>query len=104
MSGPKLDPSDTLVDRVAVKVEQRTPTSRWIENGLAVVGIAQAALYGTVEALNHAGISLGSCTPSSGFPWITLVIFVGCVLPKTVGRASAGKVWELIGGRIGSKS
>jgi hypothetical protein len=35
---------------------------------------------------------------------VTLVIFIGCVLPKTVGRATAGKVWELLGGRIGNKS
>jgi hypothetical protein len=82
--------------------DQPAPASRRIENALALVGIAQAALYGTIEALKEAGWQMGPCQTNGGIPWVTLAVFVGCVLPKTLGRATAGKIWEkipLIGGK-----
>lgn len=101
MSDDKLSETG-IADRVAVKIEQRSPAGRHIENVLAIVGIAQAALYGTLEALRHNGISFGDCTPATGIPWVTVLIFMGCVAPKTLGRATAGKLWEkipIIGGK-----
>jgi hypothetical protein len=92
----KDDLSDTALDRVAVKLEQRSPASRHIENALAIAGILQACLYGTLEALRHNGISFGQCEPTEGIPWVTVLIFMGCVAPKTLGRATAGKLWEKI--------
>lgn len=97
------DLSETMVERAVVRVQQRSNTSRNIENGLALVGIAQAGLYGTLEALARSGFTLGACKPNSGIPWVTLAIFSGCVLPKTVGRASAGKAWSLFAGIAGKR-
>lgn len=71
--------------------------SRWVEDSLAVVGIAQAALYGTMEALARGGFLKHAEHP--GFPWVTVIIFAGCVLPKTLGRATAGRVWDAIAKR-----
>lgn len=68
--------------------------SRWIEDALAVVGIAQAALYGTMEALARGGFL--EHAEHAGFPYVTMAILAVCVLPKTVGRATAGKVWDAI--------
>lgn len=100
---PKSDPGVTgIAEQVAVKLEQRSPASRHIENALAVAGIAQALLYGTLESLAHSGIRFGTCESPSGIPWITVMIFMGCVAPKTLGRATAGKLWEkipIIGGK-----
>lgn len=81
-----------------------TEKSRHIENALAIAGILQALLYGTLEALRHAGISFGKCEPADGIPWVTVMIFAGCVAPKTLGRATAGKVWDVVAGRFGGKS
>lgn len=74
--------------------------SRWIENVLAIVGIAQAALYGTMEALARGGFLTHS--EHAGFPWVTIIIFAGCVLPKTLGRATAGRVWDALASKVGS--
>lgn len=75
------------------------PKSRLIEDILAVAGIVQAMFYGTIEGLTRAGI-LGH-NEHAGFPWVTTIIFLGCVLPKTVGRMTAGKIWETLGARFG---
>ena len=94
--------SDTQIDRAVERVQRQSPTSRHIENGLAIAGLFQAMLYGTIEALAHAGIRLGPCAAPEGFPWVTLCIFAGCVAPKTLGRATAGKLWEklpIVGGK-----
>jgi hypothetical protein len=91
------DFSDTKMERLAVKIEQRSsPASRHIENALAIAGIIQALLYGTLEALRHNGIAFGKCEAPDGIPWVTVLIFMGCVAPKTLGRATAGKLWEKI--------
>lgn len=73
---------------------------RWIENILAIVGILQAALYGTMEALARGGFL--PHTEHPGFPWVTVIIFAGCVLPKTLGRATAGRVWDAVAARFGA--
>lgn len=96
--------SETAVERIAVRVQERGAASRYIENGLAIVGILQAGLYGTLEALASVGWRLGKCEAETGFPWITAFILGVCVLPKTVGRATAGKVWETLGAIVGRKA
>jgi len=40
-------------------------------------------------------------TASAGFPWETGALMLLLILPKTVGRASAGKVWEILAGKLG---
>lgn len=82
------------------KVGQPTH-SRRLEDWGMIVGIAQAALYGVAEFLIHIGV----VTPkSTGIPWMTIALFFGCVLPKTLGRATAGKIWEIIASRFGGKA
>jgi hypothetical protein len=96
-----------IIERVEARMEQResrTPHSRLIEDIGFIVGIVQAMLYGTLEALRHSGVVFGKCEAETGFPWITVIIFIGCVLPKTVGRATTGKIWEFAAGRLGAKS
>lgn len=72
--------------------------SRFIEDFLAIVGILMAVFYGAMEALARGGFVTHN--EHAGFPWITAIVFLGCVLPKTVGRMTAGKVWEAIGSRV----
>ena len=100
MTEPKL--TETMVERAVEKVQRQSSASRHIENGLAIAGIVQALLYGTLESLAHSGIKFGACEAPQGIPWITVMIFAGCVAPKTLGRATAGKLWEklpIIGGK-----
>ena len=105
MTDPKLTETQMAdLDAMRADFKQRGGgAGRWIENALALAGIAQACLYGTLEALRSVGYSLGECKPDTGIPWVTLSILFACVLPKTVGRATAGKAWESIAGLIGRK-
>lgn len=93
---PPEDMSATMAEDLKAMREQfkQGRTSRRVEDALAIVGILQAVAYGTVESLAAAGWRFGACAPATGFPWITAIIFLGCVLPKTLGRATAGKIWE----------
>jgi hypothetical protein len=100
-----------VVERVVEAIEAKqgvsTPAershSRMIEDMLAFAGILQALFSGTLEALTRAGFKFGDCPTDHSFPWVTVIIFLGCVLPKTVGRASAGAVWKAIADKLGSK-
>lgn len=97
---PHVDLSETMVERAVERIQIRHPerntAGRHIENALAIAGTAQVALYGTLEALSRSGYMLGTCKPSTGVPWVTLAFFFGAVLPKTVGRATAGKIWGVL--------
>lgn len=78
---------------------------RRAENTLAYIGAAQALLAGTLESLAHAGVRFGSCPPIpehwwSHVPWFNVTILLVCVLPKTIGRMSAGKVWEALANKV----
>ena len=74
---------------------------RRAENVLAYAGAAQAVFAGVLESLVRAGFRLGAGDAVSGVPWVNLAILGVCVLPKTVGRATAGRVWDAIAGRFG---
>lgn len=102
---PKDPLSETQVERIAVKIEQReaaTPRSRIVEDILAFAGIIQALFYGGMEALRSAGFKLGDCPTEHSFPWVTIAILAICVAPKTVGRATAGKAWAGLAGMLPS--
>lgn len=77
--------------------------SRWIEDIGFFVGILQALFYGALEALRSAGFKLGDCPTDHPFPWVTIIIFLGCVAPKTLGRATTGRIWQAIGDKLGAK-
>jgi hypothetical protein len=74
--------------------------SRKIENWLAVLGGVIAAAYVVgVEILPAVLHSLGKAGAPGDheFPWGVVILVAALVLPKTVGRATAGKVWEVLG-------
>jgi hypothetical protein len=57
------------------------------------------------ESAARIGLKVGECAYDSNFPWGLVVLVCALVLPKTLGRATAGKVWSFVGSRIsGSKS
>lgn len=68
--------------------------SRQLEDAAFIVAIVIAALFGVGEFLIHIGI----VTPPEhrDFPYMTLILFVGCVLPKYLGRATMGQIWIII--------
>jgi hypothetical protein len=55
--------------------------------------------------MGRLGIAFGPCVSHDhGFPWGQLVTGAILVLPKTVGRATSGRIWEKIAGIMpGSK-
>lgn len=77
--------------------------SRFLEDFAFVVAILQAIGYGVAEMLGEQGVRLGRCEANEGFPYVTIVLFLGCVAPKMLGRATAGKIWERIPFLGGSK-
>lgn len=78
--------------------------SRAVEDFLAILGgLIVAGYVVTVEMLPQICYTMGKCLVehrSSGVPWGVLVLVAACVLPKTLGRVSAGKVWEILGSRL----
>lgn len=68
--------------------------SRTIENVGFLAAVLIAVLYGLAEAASRVGVSLGECGHSHGIPWGLAIISGALVLPKTVGRATAGRIWE----------
>lgn len=61
---------------------------RTIENIAFGVGVALLAFAGIREALGMG--------PAS-FPWVTFIAASVLVAPKMLGRATAGRVWDLLG-------
>lgn len=86
---------DELAKRLNEKHAHR---GRNVEDIAMYVGLVQAALYGFVEALVFLLRSLGKIPDGPHpFPWVTMALFLGCILPKTVGRATAGRIWTGLG-------
>lgn len=78
--------------------------SRWIEDLGAIIGVLIGAAYVVgVEIFPQACYSIGRCPnapQAHPFPYGVLFIVTACILPKTVGRMTAGKVWESIGTKL----
>lgn len=71
-------------------------TSRRLEDIGFLVAILTGAGYAVVESVARLkGI------PETGFPWGMFIMQAVSALPKTIGRLSAGKIWEAISTRIG---
>lgn len=66
---------------------------RMVENIGFLGGALVAVLYGTAEAAQQAGL-LQNPAHSRGIPWGLVIIVGALVLPKTLGRATAGKIWQ----------
>ena len=81
--------------------------SRVLEDVGFVVGLLMMVGYvGLVEILPALCHALGKCQNAPAdtpFPWVVVTMAALCVAPKMIGRASAGKVWESLAGRLGKK-
>ncbi len=91
-----MDPNESLVGRTLGTVRG----SRALENA----AFALAVLLGTayvifVEILPAIGWRLGEADHVHNFPWGLFAILTLLVAPKTVGRATAGKVWDRVASR-----
>lgn len=107
MTNPKPDLSATQIERVAVAIEQRAPANprhRWLEDLGFIIAILMMITYGAAETLSSLGWRLGTCAVETRIPWVTLALAFMCILPKTVGRATTGKLWDAIAGRLGAKT
>lgn len=76
-----------------------TQHSRRLED----VGFLAAVLTGTGYAVIESIARLKGI-PEVGFPWGMFIMQAVMALPKMIGRMSAGKIWEAIATKIGSKS
>jgi len=75
------------------------PVHRWVENGLAVLGGLVLAATAVAEAWQ---IYQGNV---SGFhvPWANVLVGLALVVPKTIGRATAGQIWSIVAERFTKK-
>lgn len=89
-------------------VNGNNKVSRIIENGLAILGGLLAGGYVVgVEIFPQVCYAIGKCAnaPSDQqFPWGVVLTVAACVAPKTLGRMTAGKLWEGIASKFGGKS
>lgn len=77
--------------------------SRLIEDVGFLVAVLLVGAYGAVEVGVHAGL-LHPEVHDHSIPW-PMVIGVGAlILPKTLGRASAGRIWGIALTRFGRRS
>ena len=68
--------------------------ARHVEDWGLVVGLFIATLYSVGEFV----VYMGLVTPPAerDFPYMTVIMFLGCVLPKMLGRATTGQVWIIL--------
>lgn len=78
--------------------------SRLLEDIGFAAAIALGVIYGVAEALARVGVRLGPHAPDTSFPWGLLIVMTILAAPKTLGRATAGRIWDVIAGRIGPRS
>jgi predicted DCC family thiol-disulfide oxidoreductase YuxK len=105
---PKKGPGlDTIAEAVAVKIEHRhgvAEKGRQAENVSLYFGLGVAALGVLVESAKNLGLVKGAVCAEHWWqmiPWFNLSVLVVCVLPKMVGRATYGKIWENLSSRFG---
>lgn len=76
--------------------------SRKVEDYGLIVAFGLGACYGLSEIVVHAVVSLGvRPRVDAPFPWIIVMFFLGCILPKTLGRATTGSVWIILAQAVG---
>lgn len=74
-----------------------TPFSRKVEDGAFIVAIVLVSLWGLVAIAKSA--SLLPQTPDQAFPWELVILVSSLIVPKTIGRATAGRIWDKLPGR-----
>lgn len=71
--------------------------ARALEDIGFAAAILIAVLYGIAETLSRLGLCpfVDRCAATSpSFPWGLAITQLSLVLPKTLGRATAGKIWS----------
>ena len=76
------------------------PIHRFVETFAFVGGVLLLMTYMVVEILHAAGVRLGSQPTDEGFPWGTMISASLLVAPKMIGKATAGRAWSKITGRV----
>jgi hypothetical protein len=74
--------------------------SRILEDVGFGAAILLGVIYGVAEALARVGVRIGEHAPDASFPWGLLIVMAVLAAPKTVGRASAGRVWDAVAGML----
>lgn len=74
---------------------------RWVEDFGFLAAVLIAFLYGAAESASVLGFCRGPCNIDHPFPWGLLLILLTLALPKVLGRATAGEIWQSIAGRFG---
>ena len=80
-----------------------THPSRYIEDAgmIAAIGIGTIFSLVKISVYAYCSIRAGCAIYQPGFPTEFWLLMLVLVLPKTIGRASAGKVWEILANRGG---
>ena len=105
---PPTPPPGTVKQTTTTTTEVKPPKepssfSRKVEDGGLLICVLMFGLWMLTAVLKNAGYIVGPCKNlSSGFPWEFLVSGAMLALPKIIGRATAGRVWEKLAGRGGS--
>ena len=66
--------------------------SRILEDSAFVLGVVVAAGYVVFAEILKPD-------PGRAFPWGVMILVGACVAPKTLGRATAGRIWDRIAGK-----
>lgn len=103
---PSIPPGKmTETTTITTKVEAPNSFSRKVEDGGLLICVVMFGLWMLTAVMKNAGYIIGPCRDhQSGFPWEFLVSGAMLALPKIVGRATAGRVWEKLAGRGGTPS
>ena len=99
---PPVPAAGSVKQTTTVTTESRTvtPFSRKVEDGGFLTAIVLVSLWCLVAVLKSAGFKLGPCGKDpTGFPWEFVILCSVLVIPKTVGRATAGGIWDKLPGR-----
>lgn len=86
--------TETPVDGPEVRPSRR---SRLIEDTGFAIGIGLIALRGVAELVQE---FLDRPNHTHPFPLAFVIGVLACVLPKTLGRMTAGRIWEVLGGSV----
>lgn len=77
--------------------EKAVHAGRTLENAGFVLGLVVGGLQAFAEVTIYFLVSIGSVVRTDApFPWFVAMFFIGCILPKYLGRATAGQVWIVL--------
>ena len=103
MTDPATPPTPGTVKQTTtttMEVKQPNSFSRKVEDGGLLLCVVMFGLWMLTAVLKNAGYIVGPCKNLvAGFPWEFIASGAFLALPKIVGRATAGRIWERLAGR-----